>query len=228
MVVVLLVLCLWPGPTPGQGDMTEIDRATTSDLRAYYEREAELGGRGVLGPNRLRARDEFVDLLRAEGRSNLLDFGAGPGRDLAGFFDAGIRCIGLDLAVGNAKLAAGQGLHVVVGSIAAPPFHVASFDAGWSMSTFMHVPEEQAAAVARAMVEPLQTGAPLTVGLWGGERRDEVDTSQLEGERRLFSLRPVELNGRLLSAAGATEIIDTWNVGPEGWEYQRFLIRART
>ena len=207
--------------------MTPSNRATTADLRAYYEREAELGLRGIPAPNRLRARDEFIELLSAERRHRLVDFGAGPGEDLVGFVEADIDSVGVDLALGNAKLAANRGLHVVAGSIAAPPFRPGSFDAGWSMSTFMHVPETEGAAVALAMAEPLETGAPLMVGLWGGSPQEHIDTTQLEGQRRLFSLRSVEVNGNLLNAAGATEHLDTWDVGPDDWEYQRFLIRAR-
>jgi SAM-dependent methyltransferase len=206
--------------------MTGLDRATIADLRAYYEREAELGRRGPVGANRLAVRNEFIELLGREGRHRILDLGAGPGIDVIGFVEAGIECIGVDLAVGNSKLAAGRGLCVVTGSISTPPFRPSSFDAGWSMSTFMHVHEEDAANVARAMAEPLRAGAPLMVGLWGGARRDEIDTTQLEGEQRLFSLRPAELNGNLLSAAGATEHIETWDVGPDHWEYQLFLIRV--
>lgn len=208
--------------------MTGIDRATMADLRAYYEREAELGRRGPVRANRLRARNEFIELLEREGRRRVLDLGAGPGIDVVGFVEAGIICVGLDLAVGNSRLAASRGLHVITGSMAAPPFVSGSFDAGWSMSTFMHVPRADAADVAREMVAPLQAGAPLMVGLWGGPQRDEVDTTQLEGEQRLFSLRSTELNLDLLSAAGATEHIETWDVGPDDWEYQLFLIRVGT
>ncbi len=206
--------------------MTGIDRATLADLRAYYEREAELGRRGPVRANRARALTEFVSLLLKEGRRTVLDHGSGPATDAGGFVEAGIAFVGVDLAVGNARLAADRGFAVVAGSMAAPPFRPRSFDAGWSMSTFMHVPEAQAAEVARGMVGPLQVGAPLMVGLWGGPRRDEIDTTELEGEQRLFSLRTTELNGELLSSAGGTEHLETWDVGPDGWEYQLFLVRA--
>lgn len=207
--------------------MSETERGVKADLRSYYEREAELGHRSAVGPNRLRARNEFIERLKTEGRDHVVDFGAGPGIDVEGFVGAGIACVGLDLAVGNAKLAAGRGLQVIASSIAAPPLRTASFDAGWSMSTFMHVPEAQASGVARAMAMPLAAGAPLMVGLWGGARRDEISTAHIEGERRLFSMRPLGLNRELLRAAGTIEHSETWDVGPDNWEYQLFLIRAR-
>lgn len=205
--------------------MAGADERTVADLRSYYEREAELKRRGSPGPSRLSARHEYIELLRREDRRRVIDFGAGPGRDAAGFVEAGMACIGVDLAVGNAKLAADQELLIVPGSIAAPPFRAGCFDAGWSMSTLMHVPEAEVPDVVRAMVVPLEPGAPLMIGLWGGVRRDEISTAQIEGEQRLFSMRPIEMNHDLLSSAGAIEHSETWDVGPEGWQYQLFLIR---
>lgn len=202
------------------------DERTIADLRSYYEREAELKRRGSPGPNRVRARDEYIELLRREDRRRVIDFGAGPGEDVVSFVEAGIACIGVDLAFGNAKLAADQELLVVHGSIAAPPFRAASFDAGWSMSTLMHVPEAEVPDVARAMTVSLEPGAPLMVGLWGGTRRDEISTTQIEGEQRLFSMRPLEMNRELLSSAGVIEHSEIWDVGPDGWHYQLFLIRV--
>jgi len=197
-----------------------------SDLRSYYEREAELGTRTELRGRRIELRDEFIVLLREERCRSLLDLGSGPGLDGAVFVEAGLRYAGLDLAQGNGVLAAGAGLSVVQGSIARPPFRPAAFDAGWSMSTFMHVPADEAATVAAGMVGPLRPGAPLLVGLWGGTPRDEIDDTKIEGERRLFSLRSVEHNRQLLAAGGATEHRSTWEVGPDGWEYQVFLVRV--
>lgn len=197
-----------------------------ADLRSYYEREAELGLRSPVGDRRRNIRDRLIETLDAEGRRSVIDYGAGPGRDGVGFAAAGIRYVGLDLAYGNARLARTDGLDVLHASIAEPPIRAGVFDAGWSMSTFMHVPADEAAAVARAMARPLRSGSPLAVGLWGGPRRDEVDTDRLEGERRLFSLRTVEQNTQLLTAAGAVEHVEVSDVGPDGWEYQLMIVRV--
>ena len=205
--------------------MSEPD-AVVADLRSYYEREAALDLRRSRTGMRVDLHADFVELLRHEGRSRLLELGCGPGHDAAGFLEAGIDAVGLDLAVGNATLGAERGVRIVAGSIAAPPFNLDSFDAGWSMSTLMHVPESEVEVVVTRMVRPLRAGAPLMVGLWGGERRDEIDTTRLPGERRLFSLRPFERNAELLSAAGSIGTSEIRGTSPEGWEYHTFLIRV--
>lgn len=200
--------------------------AFQADLRSYYEHEADLGTRTELRGFRVGLRDEYVELLRAERRRSVLDLGSGPGLDGQAFAEAGFRFSGLDLAHGNGVLAAQTGITVVQGSIGDPPFRRGSFDAGWSMSTFMHIPASTAASVAASMVGPLRSGAPLMIGLWGGTPRDEIDDAKIEGERRLFSLRSVDQNRQLLGAGGDVELRSTWDAGPDGWEYQVFLIRV--
>lgn len=198
-----------------------------AELRSYYEAEATRRLRPRLRGRRIELRDAFMGLLREEGRWSVLDFGAGPGGDGRAFAATGHRFVGLDLAHGNAVLAAEVGVTVVQASIAAPPLRAASFDAGWSMSTLMHAPEDSVVETLGAMTRPLTADAPLQVGLWGGSRQDVVRDSDIEGERRLFSLRPLERNRELLASCGTVEQADTWDVGSDGEEYQTFLVRVR-
>ena len=165
-------------------------------------------------------------LLRRERRHSVLDLGAGPGRDGEAFLRAGHAFVGLDLAHENAVLARSRGVTVVHGSIAAPPFRPAAFDAGWSMSTLMHVPEARMPAVLAAITMPLRPGAPLAVGLWGGDRGDEIDDTRIKGHRRLFSHRAVDRNRELLERCGAIERSEVWDIGRPGEEYQVFVIRT--
>ncbi|MEZ5228534.1 MAG: class I SAM-dependent methyltransferase [Acidimicrobiales bacterium] len=196
------------------------------DLRSYYETEARLGRRTAPKGFRTEWRAAFVALLIAEHRRSVLDFGAGPGLDAGPFHDAGMHYVGLDLAHGNARIARAADAVVVQGSMSAPPFRPASFGAGWSMSTLMHVPESEVEDTVHAMVGVLEPEAPLLIGLWGGDRRDEIDVEQIAGERRLFSLRPFDRNRELVAVGGTVERVERLEVGPEGWEYHGFLLRA--
>ena len=196
------------------------------DLRSYYEEEARQGLRGPLKGGRAAVRRKFIAVLHAEARTSVVDFGSGPGRDAHGFLDEGIAYIGVDLAHGNGVLAAERGITVVHGSIDAPPFAPASFDAGWSMSTLMHLPTTEVPAALQAMVRTLRPGAPLWIGQWGGGMGEHVDDEHIEGERRLFSLRSFEQNRELLGAVATVEHGEIWPVDPAGWEYHMFHLRV--
>ncbi|MGH1491673.1 MAG: class I SAM-dependent methyltransferase [Acidimicrobiales bacterium] len=199
----------------------------TDDLRSYYEEEARIEWRQSPSGRRVELRDQFLKLLSDEGRRTVVDLGAGPGGDGQAFTDAGHHYVGLDLAHGNGVLARRDGLTVLQGSIGAPPFRPGAFDAGWSMSTLMHIPTEQVEATLAATAKLLQPGAPLLIGLWGGERRDLIDEKKIAGQRRLFSLRPLDLNRKLIATCGTIEFESRWDSKNDGEEYQVFRLRTR-
>lgn len=201
--------------------------AAQRDLRAYYEDEARLRLRKPVTGRRVELREAFLALLHAERRRSVLDFGAGPGRDGEAFVAAGLEFVGLDLAHANGTLAAERGVTVVQGSVGTPPFRTASFDAGWSMSTLMHIPEDQIPETLSAMTAPLRPGAPLFVGVWGGGQGDVVGEFGIAGHQRLFSLRPFDVNLTLFAACGSIEHASNWDLGADEWQYQVFQLRVR-
>jgi SAM-dependent methyltransferase len=196
------------------------------NLRAYYEEEARLRLRKPVAGSRVELRDDFVTLLNAESRQSVVDFGAGPGRDGEAFVAAGLDFVGLDLAHANTVLAAERGVSVVQGSIDAPPFRQGTFDAGWSMSTLMHIPTDDVPETLTAMIKSLRPGAPLFVGVWGGDQGDIIGEFGLDGHQRFFSLRPLDVNLELFAACGEVERATTWDLGPDEWQYQVFQLRA--
>jgi SAM-dependent methyltransferase len=197
------------------------------DLLAYYDDEAATGARRPVSGYRVELRDRFVELLVGEGRRSVLDIGAGPGSDAAGFTDAGITYRGIDLAPANAALAKRSGHDVLAASLFDLPFPRDLFDAGWSMSTMMHVPDGEAVDALREIVRPLVSGAPLAVGSWGGSLGEIVSTKHDdESRRRLFCLRTWEQNRELLEEVGTIEHHEVWETGAPGWEYQFAIVRV--
>ncbi len=203
---------------------------TEAEIRSYYEAEADQASRRPRAGVRADLIGDFTELLVAEGRWSVVDFGAGPGHDLAVFAAAGLHAIGIDLAVGNARLAADSGTTIVPGSILWPPLRPGSMAAGWSTSVLMHLDADDAARAVDAMAAIVEPGAPILVGTWG--RMDdrtvhEVDAN-IVGERRSFHARSLAENLALLSAAGHVEQTQTWDGwNPEGrWRYQVFVVRT--
>ena len=195
-----------------------------SELRAYYEAEADQRLRGPLAGPRLEWRQAFIELLRTERRSSVVDFGAGPGRDVAGFRAAGIHAIGLDLAIGNARLAREAGDLVVPGDVAQPPFRPGSFEGAWSMSTLMHLPDAAAKQALAAMAAATVPHSPMVVGVWGGNDELRFD-EQIAGQRRPFYRRSTESNTALFSQVAEVISVAEHGLGKHG--YQLFQLRSR-
>lgn len=197
-------------------------------LQAFYNREAELGLRTSLSPLRNTIRQQFMEQLALERCHSVVDFGSGPGLDGRGFVAAGHRYVGLDIAHANCVAAATDNLAVMHGSVLNPPFRPGSFDAGWSMSTLMHLSVTDSVHAAKGMARSLKAGAPLMVGLWGGETETVwVDENTIQGRSRQFHQRTPASNREILAHAGTVEHETIWESKANSDEhYQLFLIRT--
>ena len=202
--------------------------STERDLSDYYEREAAAGARAAMGPRGRRddLRSAFVDLLVREGRVSVVEVGSGPGTDAASFIDAGVRYAGFDLAVGNARYAHARGLAIVPGSLFAPPFRPDAFDAGWTMSTLLHVPDDRFDEALAATTSLLRPGAPLAIGLWGGRDREFVNDTDHLDPPRFFSHRSDDRAQAMLRAHGTVESFEAWPTEIDGWNYQFIVLRV--
>lgn len=139
-----------------------------TDLAEYYDQEAAQRAARTLDPRRVEQREEFADLLVSEGRQRLLEVGTGPGRDASSFMGRGLAVSGVDLSSEHVRLARAAGLDAYVASVLELPFADDSFDAGWTMSTLLHVPDTEFDTALRDIRRVLTPGAPLAVGVWGG------------------------------------------------------------
>lgn len=198
-----------------------------ADLARFYEHEAANRRRGRPAGWRVDWLAEFADALGRDGCASVLDVGAGPGTDASVFLGVGLRYTGIDLAVGNGRLAAQRGATVIAASMFDLPFRDGTFDAGSSMSTLMHVPEREVASALDEIMRVLAPGAPLMVGQWGGSLGVIDSDHTVPGLPRLFCLRPADRNRALLEAHGSIERWEVRNVGPAGWEYHAAILRRQ-
>jgi SAM-dependent methyltransferase len=209
-----------PGGVSG-GTAAAVER----DLAQYYEQEASTRAERDIDPRRAAARDRFIRGLPSG--SAVLEVGIGPGRDAAAFVGAGLHVCGVDLALAHGRFAAQTGAAPAVASVRALPFAAASFDALWSMSTLMHVPNAAIAAALTDVRRVLRPGAPAAIGVWGGPNVESRHDDDAFDPPRLFSRRTDQRWRDLLSILGDVEEFAHWNDlrgGAEHW-YQWAVVR---
>lgn len=200
--------------------------AREADLRAHYEQAA--AGRATQPPDvrRVQERDRFLRLLAEEGRTRVLEVGCGAGHDVAAFHAAGCSVVAIDLAFQHVRLGAAAGAQSVQASVLSLPFHGASFDAGWSMSTLLHLSDDEIEAALAAVASVLAPGALLAVGLWGGHDRELLGEFDTIEPKRYFRLRTHDHVWSLLSAVGELQQFITWPDTRSDWVYQFSVVRV--
>ena len=199
-------------------------REVEIDLAAYYDQEADFRAKQPLNAERLTARDEFASRL-VQGTDRLLEIGTGAGRDTGFFVERGISTFGIDLSFAQLGHAAARGASVVLASVRHIHFPDEHFDAVWTMSTLMHVPDtaiESALAELRRVLSP---GATAAIGVWGGPDVEELSHGERYTPARLFSRRSDERWKSLLSSLGRVEEFQTWGHGLDEFWYQWAVVR---
>ena len=198
-----------------------------ADLTAYYDQEAGQRAERAVDPRRGQRREAFADLLAAERRGRLLEVGTGPGLDAAAFLARGIAVSGVDLSVEHVRLSRAAGVDARVASVHRLPYADDSFDAGWTMSTLLHVPDTRFDAALGEICRVLSPGSPLAVGVWGGTDIELTSTRDEIKPPRFFSVRSDPRLREMLGRHGRLEQFETWP-GPtvDSWSYQWCVLRV--
>lgn len=183
-----------------------------ADLVTYYDNEVRERAEKDLPADRVAQRGVYLELLEREGRHSVLEIGCGPGRDGVAFAAAGLAYTGVDLAPESVAYSRSLGLDAHIGSVLELPFPAATFAAGWTMSTLLHVADEDLDTALAEIVRVLHPGAPLAIGLWGGATsREERWGGRAEfGPPRFFSIRSDDAVRAALAGHGTVEEWVTW------------------
>ncbi len=143
------------------------DRHTDDLRRAYDAAAAERDARDV-APWKLAEMARFAERLRAEGRRDLLEIGAGPGRHARHFHDLGFAVTPTDLSPEMARLARDKGLPARVMDFRRLDFPPASFDAVWSFNCLLHTPPADLPGVLAGISRVLRPDGLFYYGVYGG------------------------------------------------------------
>jgi SAM-dependent methyltransferase len=198
-----------------------------SDLITYYTHEVQERKDRELPASRVELRKGFLDQLHAEGRRSVVEIGCGPGRDGEVFAAAGLDYAGVDLAPASVEACRSLGLKAYVASVLDLPFEDATFEAGWTMSTLLHVADADVDDALAEIVRVLRPGAPVGIGLWGddvgGERVWQDDSGH--GPGRFFSIRTDSAMQEILGRHGTVEQWQAWREGGP-MHYQWAVLRT--
>jgi SAM-dependent methyltransferase len=185
-------------------------------MRAFYDIELPTrAGLAAGSPRRLRL-ERFVAACVTERLHSVLEVGSGAGHDGSLIRAAGLGYTGVDLSAVGAALCRARGLDAVQASATALPFKDGSFDAGWTMSTLMHLPGDDIEQALRELRRVIRPGGLIDVGVWGAD----TDGTRIDDQGRYFRhLTDLHLQ-ELVVKIGDLQAFETWDYLPGGGHYQ--------
>lgn len=158
-------------------------------LRAAYDGSAQEREQGAKQPWKVSERAAFLERLRAEGATRLLEVGAGTGQDSHFFQQAGLTVVATDLSPAMVEHCRAKGVEAHVMDFLHLDFPEGSFDAIYALNCLLHVPNADLPAVLGSLRGLLRPGGLFYLGLYGGTEDEGVNEADTHVPPRFFSWR---------------------------------------
>ncbi|WP_404450690.1 class I SAM-dependent methyltransferase [Virgibacillus necropolis] len=157
---------------------------------------------------KIKERDIFNKFLIDENKSNLLEIGAGPGKDSLFFKEQGIDTYSTDISPEMVKLCGNKGLIADVMSFDELGFPDNHFDAVWAMNCLLHVPKDEISVVLSEIKRVLKPSGLFFMGVYGGKNSEGVWEDDFYEPKRFFSFYEDDLIKELLAEFFTIERFD--------------------
>jgi len=172
-------------------------------------------------------RQQFLSLLRQEGKTVLLEIGAGTGNDSLFFQNNGLDVTCTDLSPDMVNLCREKGLKAYVMDFLSLDFPPGSFDAIYALNCLLHVPTRELPAVLRKLQDLLRQGGLFFLGVYGGAEEEGIHEDDQHNPPRFFAHHTDEFMQHL--TAPFFDLVSFKTVPMEGkrWHFQSMVLRCK-
>jgi len=158
------------------------------DLVRAYDRAADERDKNEIAAWKKDLRWKFLNLLEEEGKSRLIDIGAGSGVHGKFFQDQGIDVTCLDLSPANIEKCHQKGLKTYLFNVLELGQIGQSFDCGFALNSLLHIPTRLLPAALANISRVIGPNGLFFWGQYGGEYREGVYQDDGYQPKRFFSL----------------------------------------
>lgn len=193
------------------------------ELRAAYDGSAAQRDAVSKPPWKLAERAGFLDRLRSEGGTRLLEIGAGTGQDGLFFQQSGISVVATDLSSEMVDRCRAKGLEAHTMDFLHLDFPPGSFDAVYAFNCLLHVPNADLPRALSAVHAVLSPDGLFFLGAYGGEPFEGVAPDDWHDPPRFFSFRTDEQLEAFVRER--FEVLDFHVVESDGNRFQSLTLR---
>ena len=160
-------------------------------LRESYNHMAAAREKYEVDAFKIIERQHFLEVLQNQcdhyEKLNLLEIGAGPGKDSLFFQENGLEVICTDLSPEMVALCRSKGLNAHEMDFLHLDFPNASFDAIYALNCLLHVPKQDMPTVLNRIRGLLKPGGLFFMGVWGGYDFEGMRLADEYVPKRFFS-----------------------------------------
>ncbi|MCW5772627.1 MAG: class I SAM-dependent methyltransferase [Rhodospirillaceae bacterium] len=176
-------------------------RALAAATLAHYDRTAQSFWEGTRDHDVRQNIDALLSAIEGDPPFTILDFGCGPGRDLAAFAALGHRAVGLDGSQEFVAMArAHSGCEVLHQDFLALDLPRAAFDGVFANATLFHVPRQDLPRVLGQLRDALKPRGVLFASNPRGDNQEGMSGTRFGAYHDLEAWR------RYVAAAGFVEL----------------------
>ena len=205
--------------------MADSYREVAASLRRAYDAMVDERERREVPPWKQEARARFLELVQAEGRTTMLEVGAGTGVHGRFFAEAGLDVVCTDLSPAMVEACRAKGLVAHERDFLDLDLG-RTFAVAFAMNCLLHVPPGDLPAALASIGAVLDPGGLMYLGQYGGIDRAGVLADDGYEPKRYFSWLTDE---RLLSEVGRVfDVVDFRIVdigGAPGMHFQSVVLR---
>lgn len=172
------------------------------NLRISYNAAADQREASKLQPWKIQERERYLELLRAENATTLLEVGAGTGVHGAWFAEQGLKVVATDLSPVLVEHCRARGLGAYEMDFLSLRFDE-PFDAVFGMNCLLHVPRSELRASLESIANCLNPGGVAYLGQYGGIDREGSWEDDHYEPKRFFAYSTDEA-----IQAAATEVFE--------------------
>jgi SAM-dependent methyltransferase len=207
----------------GRGEIMIINEKPI--LKQAYNNFADHREQTQIEPWKHKEREQFLRYLGQEGRSTVLEIGAGTGRDSLYFQMEGFQIVSVDLSEEMVRLCKEKGLEAHCMDFYHLDFDSESFDALFALNCLLHVPKAQLDAVLEQIERVLKPGGLFFCGVYGGQETEGVWEKDFYEPKRFFSMFEDEAIVKVMQRRFQMEDFHTVSMGEGAPHFQSLLLR---
>lgn len=177
---------------------------------------------------KMAERQQFLDLLKQEGKKTLLEVGAGTGADGLFFQKNGLHVVCTDLSLAMIELCREKGLEAYVMDFLSLNFPPASFEAIYALNCLLHVPTNDLSAVLEKLGSLLIPGGLFFLGVYGGDKEEEgIHEDDWHQPPRFFAHHTDEFMKKAVAPYFEIVSFKPIPLSNPAWHFQSMILRRR-